>query len=601
MAAPFVAAFSLIDRANHHSVLTDRTAYVGSWSYFGIQFATAFYFLAGIALYQIALRRWVSPLIIVVAVISAGLLFYVSYRFCFGHAYEFFTLAMLTSASIGLCRAWEQWQVAALVAAIGVATFLALMVRWVNYGILAVPVLALTTHYLIEGQRFCRRALLLSYAGVAGGLAAVSLFHLWAFGIAWPTTEYFYGDKWSVVPGGAVSPLGAIERIATLPLVIFSSEFGVLWTFPVLPIGALAAAFLCLRHIRHDIVWAAWAIAFAWCVGVPLGIVLLWQTPGAGYGYRYLLPALPAVLLALALFVNARVLDERQGWDAAWTVGAVPLTITIFLALALISFVAQIGLDKLAGFGVSSQVNVFGIEDITSARGYMDAVFGAMAHPSKWLELIQNSLFVRVVTPAPEMRAMPQLVDQFRILLLVIPLIGAVLSAAAYAHDWRRFATTSVLVGLAALFMWPLAVRAIDMRERPLEIVAFGTPASKAFIGRGFQDDGHGVPWSWIIARPAELHGLLPHARVIELSAQFYNPHPGQVVSVLLNGREVERWDVGVGKAINRSSVVKLKAGEPGQPATLQFVVKLIEPFEGSGGTALGVMVYSVSVMPAKN
>jgi hypothetical protein len=606
LAAPFVAGFSLIDRANHHPVLTDRTAYVGSWSYFGIQFATAFYFLAGIALYQIALRRWVSPVIVAVAVISAGLLFYVSYRFCFVHAYEFFTLAMLTAACIGLCRARERWQIAALVAAIGAATFLALMVRWVNYGALAVPALAIITHYLIEGPQFHRGALLASYAGVVAGMAAVALFHLWAFGIVWPTPKFFYDCDLSScaghgpIPGGPLSLSRAAEIIANLPLIIFSSEFGVIWTFPVLPIGILIGLFMFLRYVRRDRLWAAWAMAFTWCIGVPLGIALLWQSNAMGYGYRYLLPAIPAVLLALALFVNARTFEVRYSGDPAWTAGAIPLTLIIFFALSLVSFVAQVGFLKLPGFTVSSQVNVFGMEDLGSARGYMDAVFGAIAHPSQWAEIFRQSLFLRVTTPAPEMRAMPQLVDQFRIILLVIPLIGAVLSAGAYAHDWRRFATTSALVGLAALLMWPFVSRAVDMRERPLETITLGTPDAKTFLGPGFQDAGHGIQHSWITAKPAELHGLLPNARAIEVSARFYNPHPGQVVHVLLNGREVGRWAVGVG-LFEQSSLAELKTAEAGQPATIQFLVERIEPFEGSGEFALGVMVYSVGVMPAKN
>src|SRR6185437_9374678 len=83
LAAPFVAAFSVLDRGVDHPVLRDRAAYIGSWSYFGIQFATVFYFLFGIALYQVALRRWIPPLTTAIAVISSGLLWYVTYRFSF--------------------------------------------------------------------------------------------------------------------------------------------------------------------------------------------------------------------------------------------------------------------------------------------------------------------------------------------------------------------------------------------------------------------------------------------------------------------------------------------------------------------------------------
>jgi hypothetical protein len=509
LAAPFVAAFSLIDRANGHPVVTDRTAYVGSWSYFGMQFATVFYFLAGIALYQIALRRWVSPFIVAVAVVSAGLLYYVTQQFAFGHAYEFFTLALLTATCLGLCHTNEQWQIGALVVAIGASIFLALMTRWVNYGALAVPLLTIMTHYLIERQGRYRRALLLSYAGVVGGLAAVALFHLWAFGIVWPTPEYFYGSTLKV-PDGLALPLVAIERLANVPLLLFSSEFGLIWTFPVLPMAAVAAAFLFLRHVRKDMSWALWAAAFTWCVGVPLVIVLLWQTTASAYGYRFLLPAMPAALLGMALFLNARILDERYGRDGAWAAGVLPLTLLFLYFLGFVSFLAQMGFDKLDGFTIYPQVNVFGVEHTTSARGYMDAVFGAIARPSQWLEVIRHSLFVRVVTPTAQMRAMPQLVDQFRILLLVIPLIGAVLSAGAYAHDWPRFAATSALVGLAALLLWLVAVRAIDVRERPREIGALGTPSADLL---------------WLVGRPCKGGLWPPPSELVDRLHEGSRPH----------------------------------------------------------------------------
>jgi hypothetical protein len=445
LAAPFVAAFSLIDRANHHPVLADRTAYIGSWSYFGIQFATAFYFLAGIALYQLALGRWVHSFIVATAAISSGLLFYVTTVFPFVHAYEFFTLAALTAACVELCGAREGWRTGALVSAIGAATFLAFMVRWADYGTLTVPLLAIMTHCLIERGGQYRRAIVLSYAGVLAGLAAVSLFHFWAFGISWPTSEYFYSETTiqglsvgghGMATGEVVSVGGLITRLlrnlANLPLLLFSSEFGLLWTFPLFPIGCAAGLFALWRWFRKEpLPWTLWALAIGWCVAVPLAIVLLWETTGSGYGYRYLLPSMPALMLIMAIFLKSEAIDRRYGHNAEWASMVVGVVLVPAAFLALVSLVAQFGFFKLPGFSPSPQINVFGVEHHASARGYMDAVFGAMARPSKWLELFKESLFVWVVTPTVETRAMPQLVDQLRVLLLVIPIVGAMLSAAA--------------------------------------------------------------------------------------------------------------------------------------------------------------------------
>jgi hypothetical protein len=599
LAAPFVAAFSLIDRANDHPVLADRTAYIGSWSYFGIQFATAFYFLAGIALYQLALGRWVNSFIVAAAVISAGLLYYVTGQFAFVHAYEFFTLAALTAACVELCRARKGWQTGALVSAIGAATFLAFMVRWADYGTLAVPLLAIVTHYLIERDGRYRRAIALSYAGVLGGLAAVSLFHLWAFGIIWPTPEYFYGTA-DIARLSANGGLMArfLRNLPNLPLLLFSSEFGLLWTFPLFPIACAAGLFATWRWLREEpLPWALWALAIGWCVAVPLAIVLLWETTASGYGYRYLLPSMPALMLIMAVFLRSEAVDRHYGHNGEWASMVVGVVLVPAAFLGLVSFLAQVGFLKLPGFTARPQLNVFGVEHHASARGYMDAVFGAIARPSQWLEIYQQSLFVRVMTPSVEMRAMPQLVDQFRVLLLVIPLIGAMSSAAAVVRDWRRFAMSAARVLFAAALLWPLALRAIDAHERPLDLVAFGTRSAEPFVGNGFRREAPGYHLSWIVERPATIHGVLPQTPGVKISAHFYNPHPNQTITVLLNGREIGKWDADIGH-FQPSLTTRLQPSEAGQIGTIQFMVNQIEPFEGSENAALGVMMYSVTVEP---
>jgi hypothetical protein len=112
--------------------------------------------------------------------------------------------------------------------------------------------------------------------------------------------------------------------------------------------------------------------------------------------------------------------------------------------LAFVSFVSQIGFNKVPGFEVGPQLNVFGLKDTSSGRGYMDAVFGALLNPSAWRAFYRESLFHQIALPSLPILQNPQLVDQFRILLLVVPLIGAVLSAATYAQDVRRFVGTNV-------------------------------------------------------------------------------------------------------------------------------------------------------------
>jgi hypothetical protein len=84
-------------------------------------------------------------------------------------------------------------------------------------------------------------------------------------------------------------------------------------------------------------------------------------------------------------------------------------------------------------------------------------------------------------------------------------------TAITYADNAKRFAATSALVLLGAVLLWPLR-DPIGLHEPALGIVAFGTREAEAFVGRGFRREGPGNKLSWIIERPATIHGVLPKA-----------------------------------------------------------------------------------------
>jgi hypothetical protein len=599
MAAPFVAVLSIIDRANGHPVLTNRLAYLGSWSFFGMQFAAAFYFLVGIALYQKALQRWISPLLVAFTVLSSGLLPYVASSFAMGHSYEFFSIALLTTSCLGLCKARKLWHALGFATLVAIATFLAFMTRWVVYGLLTLPLLAAMTHYLIErsGQYF--RAVSLGYIGVTLGCLMVVAFHLLAFQIVWPTPAYFWDEPLGqFIPENASGMFASIlGSLSSIPALVLSSEYGLLYTFPLFPLAVAAAIFMWARNfVNGPILWSMWILAFGLCVGVPLATVLLWKTTASAYGYRYLLPAMPALMLSAAVFLNAKKVEAGYGRKAQSSGEVRALVFTLAGCLALISFLAQIGWSKLPGFTVKPQINIFGVQHVFSARGYMDAVFEALLKTSTWKALYDESLFHQITVRSLPMREMPQLALQFGILLLILPLIGAVLSAIAQARDRRQLIACFATFAVALILLLPLT-QTIHPHDRSFGTVTFGTRDASGFLGKGFRLEAPGVPSSWITANPATLYGLLPKSQRIEISARLYNPHVDQGVAVLLNGRLVGKWRPPTGVS-NQSLDVSVNETESGSSSTVQFVVDQIRPFEGSENAALGVMMYSVAIAP---
>ncbi|MGO4706740.1 hypothetical protein AB4072_13310 [Microvirga sp. 2MCAF38] len=604
VASPFVAAFSIIDRIQGHPVLQDRTQYLGSWSYFGIEFAALFYFLLGIALYQRALRAWLHPALVALICFSVGLLPYVANFFTMGHAFEFFTLALFVYAVSRLYDPVSSYRRIILLLLVVMSATLIIMIRWVNWGYLSLPLLIQLSRYLTgDGRMFNKAALrttLSIYLAIGVSLLLVSLFYAVNFGMWWPKIEYFYSNARHRDVSTTDLLLRMPQLLKNIPSLLLSSEFGLLYSYPIFPIAGIAALFLWFRNVRQrPLPWTGWFLSFCWCIALPLAIVLMWQTTASGYGYRYLLPALPALLVAFAVFANTEKIEILQGRDGTWARGAVAMTMGFFIALAVISIFAQSSFNKIPGTFLKPQINVFGVEHGSSGRGYMDAVFGAIFSPAAWLDLLRQSLFHAVARTTTATRANPQLLTQLKIILLVLPTLGAIFSLAACLDDKRKVWRISLVALIALLPLYAL-VTALQTHRRTFTRFEFGIPAAAYFVGKGFSLEQPGVPLSWVLANPAELHGLMPRSGSVEIKGRLYNPHPGQMIEIAVNGRVVGAWKLEVGYS-EPSLTVALQPDESGNDAVVQFRVGTIAAVAGSGDdTKRGIMFEWLAIEPAQ-
>jgi hypothetical protein len=603
LAAPFVALFSLIDRVQDHAILADHANYLGSWSYFGVEFASAFYFLAGIALYQRALRPWVRPVVTAAICLSTGILPYAVSKFAFGHSFEFFALALVFYGLVRLHGASTPGRILVFCLLVALGSAGTLFVRWVDIGYLSLPVvLALTLPWLAGERRSLldrrtMRYLLFSYAGVLLSFAIVSLFYKVNFDVLWPRADYFYAQSRYTHRGRLGLIIQALSYLKNVPSLLFSSEYGVFYTFPVFPAAAAVSVYLWLRNLRHEpLAWTIWFLGVAFGIGIPLFLVLIWQTTASAYGYRYLLPALPTLMVPFALFLHVGTLERLYRKGGEWASGATTVVLAMGAVLTCISLVAQFGFLKLPGFSISQQVNVFGVMHRFSAKGYMDAVFAAILNIDVWRDLYRASLLQALVVPTRTTRLLPQAIEQYRILALIVPALGAAMGVLAATHSARsRLRAALVLSGLV-IVAWG-ATSLLRVPSRDFTMVTFGTPASEYFIGRGFRKEDENLRLAWIVARPAELHGRLPDAGRVRLKARLYNDHPGQELAVAVDGREVGRFAVPVGYS-DPVLDFSLLPQEAGAPATLQFLVGRIEATRANPKAALGVMVEWVQIEP---
>ena len=101
LAAPFVYIFSLLDRVEGSTIVDKRTPenIIGSWSQFGFEFASIFYFTWACYLIFLGISRFVAPrqasIAVILMMICQGLPLFVYRRPFFSHCSELFLQSVL--------------------------------------------------------------------------------------------------------------------------------------------------------------------------------------------------------------------------------------------------------------------------------------------------------------------------------------------------------------------------------------------------------------------------------------------------------------------------------------------------------------------------
>lgn len=299
LAAPFVAGFSVLDRINGHPVIGQRDQFLHSWSYFGFSFAAHVYFLATVYLVSRCLPRDRGRLgwsLLILA--GSGLLYYLTQRPRMSHVFEIFTLVLVLRASLVAVRAWDR-RGSMILPAVGVAAAVqaVLLVRFSDANVVALPVLVFL---MVAAARPVTDWIRLGgvYAAMLALTAIpVAALNMRLYGTPWP--QAYSPGTIPFPPLGSLSDLGAAlpvfgRAVGLAPHMMFSMEFGVLYTMPVIALGLVMAVAAPARGRRL----AAGLVGGAYVL-VPLVVAGVWNEPADSYGWRYLYSLLPLGILGL--------------------------------------------------------------------------------------------------------------------------------------------------------------------------------------------------------------------------------------------------------------------------------------------------------------
>lgn len=410
MAAPVVAVFSLVDRANDHPVINDRTRIAGSWSYFGYLATSAGSLMGGLLLTTrtaLLISNRLSPLFLVLILGGSGLAYYGLRQFTMGHSFEFFASSMVLWAVVLLRRRDFDPIWAYLMLSAGVS--LSLLIRPANVNIVLLPLLAYLIMQISSNVQVLRSANRPQFwwlaAGTLTGLFGTLAVNAILLGTPYPSFRQQYSSEGVQASlEGHQSPLGlldaarelaadiapragmALRNLSDLQTVIFTQEYGLLWFMPIVPIGGLMLIVsLVLLGRRHGQRWLAGLIGVLSIIyaAIPLGVVLTWQSHASSFGFRYLFSLVPVGLLGLALWsrifqdlVSERVLNSL---------------FALLGGLALCSLFGQAFHGTSPSLSLSPGTNSFG-QYSASNRSFASSVLVALTQPDAWTNMMARGL-----------------------------------------------------------------------------------------------------------------------------------------------------------------------------------------------------------------
>lgn len=413
LAAPFIALFSIIDRIIGDPVIQDHKQYQYSWSLLGFILASVLYFMAGLFFYAEGLKKinleiprwqlWFTGC-------SFGILYYVLFRPIMGHSFEFFTLGLCFyfSARWAVFLAKENKISYQDLFGIGLSIILTLSIRPADINVILLPFIILTSFCALNKISINWHKVTLSLIVLIGALIfnflPFAFINYSLYGMAYPSAEAMYGTHpTSIPPLHSVGDLGAalwvlMIRIPYIIKISFSSEFGIAFSSAILFYGTL---FL-LYHLRRNFLPLLLVTMY---IGLPVAIILFWQSVGDAYAYRFLFCLFPLAILGYAMWWRQVRLAKHLQWG--------------ILACCLFGILASI---------------LFGLnEDLMykdgSAKGYNIAVLRALPEPKTWLNCI--------ATRTPGFYAVG-LLEQMTVDLNALPLPGALAAKMAkFKHSYQ--------------------------------------------------------------------------------------------------------------------------------------------------------------------
>ena len=317
-----------------------------------------------------------------IVLFGSGVHYYAFERYSMTHIYEVFLITLLIYL---LCIFYKSDNVNNFVSIIIPIIFLlAYLVRYINYFIFVIPfwisklIVKDTDKKLIKNKLFIMSSItslgIFSYISnyLYGRISfnPIVVYNKQSF----PLLNQ-YVDK-SVERGNFF-----LDNLSILTKMFFTQEFGIIWFTPIVVFGITAIFFDLLKKYKKQ---KLPYLVLLLTIGFPIGITLIWETVGSGYGMRYIYCVVPICLLVY-LVINHQNNMKYLNY--------------LLISLSIFSFFSVLFFETSASTSLSEQevVNTWGYMVRYAQPNYLSGVFSSFLNFGSYLIIFGTSFFGAII------------------------------------------------------------------------------------------------------------------------------------------------------------------------------------------------------------
>ena len=334
-------------------------------------FSPIFYLLFSILLLKNIFNIKNYP-IILISIFGSGITYYAFERYSMTPIYELFSISLV----IFCCKKYYNNGDIKYAIFIPMTIMLAFLIRWVNYFVLFIPFIV---SYYENPKKF---KLTKSLFFISSSVVSFSIF-LWfskkVYGIYTINPQDIYGRLDLESTLNSIGYQKIFNYFLDFLKINFSQEFGILWFNPPVFFSFI---FLLINLIycekNKKIVNVISLISYL----SIFGLIVIWGSTAASYGYRYMYGLLP---LSIYLLIKNEILKNKYLKN-------------IFIIMCLFSFISTIFFEttELTQLSLVEKENIFGNNVRFTQPEYLKGFLLSIFNIESYLKIISTS-FVGVI------------------------------------------------------------------------------------------------------------------------------------------------------------------------------------------------------------